>query len=84
MRRNSIFYLKQQNKRWLKNISTILFLNKCDLLQEKILAGRSKLEDYFPDYARYQLPADISCKLSLRAATIIIYSFSIISTKDTK
>ena len=46
--------------RWLKNISTILFLNKCDLLQEKILAGRSKLEDYFPDYARYQLPADIS------------------------
>jgi len=41
--------------RWLKNISTILFLNKLDLLTEKIIAGRFKLEDYFPDFARYQL-----------------------------
>ncbi|RNA12527.1 guanine nucleotide-binding G(s) subunit alpha [Brachionus plicatilis] len=44
--------------RWLKNISTILFLNKLDLLTEKILAGRSKLEDFFPDFTNYQIPAD--------------------------
>jgi hypothetical protein len=44
----------------LKNISTILFLNKLDILTEKILAGRSKLEDYFPDFTRYQLPMDTS------------------------
>ena len=46
-------------KRWLKNISTILFLNKLDLLTEKIKAARSKLEDFFPDFARYQTPVDI-------------------------
>lgn len=46
------------NNRWLKNISTILFLNKLDLLTEKIIAGRSKLEDVFPEFARYQIPAD--------------------------
>lgn len=46
------------NNRWLKNISTILFLNKLDLLTEKILAGRSKLEDFFPDFTNYQIPAD--------------------------
>ena len=32
------------NNRWLKTISVILFLNKQDLLREKITAGRSKLE----------------------------------------
>ena len=32
------------NNRWLKTISVILFLNKQDLLREKIMAGRSKLE----------------------------------------
>ena len=32
------------NNRWLKTISVILFLNKQDLLKEKIDAGRSKLE----------------------------------------
>lgn len=46
------------NNRWLKNISIILFLNKHDLLTEKIEAGRSKLEDYFPDFLRYQTPVD--------------------------
>lgn len=46
------------NNRWLKNISTILFLNKLDLLTEKILAGRSKLEDVFPEFSRYQIPVD--------------------------
>jgi hypothetical protein len=38
--------------RWLKTISVILFLNKQDLLAEKIKSGR-RLEDYFPEYARY-------------------------------
>jgi len=47
------------NNRWLKNISTILFLNKLDLLTEKIKAARSKLEDFFPEFARYQTPVDI-------------------------
>jgi len=46
------------NNRWLKTISVILFLNKQDLLAEKIKAGKSKLEDYFPDFARYQTPVD--------------------------
>ena len=32
------------NNRWLKTISVILFLNKQDLLREKIENGRSKLE----------------------------------------
>lgn len=48
------------NNRWLKNISTILFLNKLDLLTEKIMAGRSKLEDVFPEFTRYQTPVDTS------------------------
>lgn len=46
------------NNRWLKTISVILFLNKQDLLAEKVKAGKSKIEDYFPDYARYQVPPD--------------------------
>lgn len=41
------------NNRWLKTISVILFLNKQDLLREKILNGRSRLEDYFPEYVDY-------------------------------
>ena len=35
------------NNRWLKTISVILFLNKQDLLRDKITAGRSKLEGEF-------------------------------------
>lgn len=46
------------NNRWLRTISIILFLNKQDILEEKIKAGRSKLETYFPDYAEYQTPPD--------------------------
>lgn len=41
------------NNRWLKTISVILFLNKQDLLKDKIEQGKSKLEDYFPDFADY-------------------------------
>lgn len=39
--------------RWLRTISIILFLNKQDLLAEKVKAGKSKIEDYFPEYATY-------------------------------
>uniref|UniRef100_A0AAY5LAD1 GNAS complex locus n=1 Tax=Esox lucius TaxID=8010 RepID=A0AAY5LAD1_ESOLU len=46
------------NNRFLRTISVILFLNKQDMLADKILAGKSKLEDYFPEYARYTLPAE--------------------------
>jgi len=35
-----------------------LFLNKQDLLAEKVKAGKSKIEDYFPDFAHYQTPPD--------------------------
>ncbi|TRY91397.1 hypothetical protein DNTS_013523, partial [Danionella cerebrum] len=44
------------NNRWLRTISVILFLNKQDMLAEKVLAGKSKIEDYFPEYAYYTLP----------------------------
>ena len=44
--------------RWLRTISVILFLNKQDLLKEKVRAGKSKIEDYFPDFARYRTPPD--------------------------
>lgn len=36
----------------------ILFLNKQDVLADKILAGKSKLEDYFPEFNNYQVPVD--------------------------
>ncbi|XP_062235910.1 guanine nucleotide-binding protein G(olf) subunit alpha-like [Platichthys flesus] len=44
--------------RFLKTISVILFLNKQDVLADKILAGKSKLEDYFPEYTNYTVPVD--------------------------
>uniref|UniRef100_A0A8B9KMB1 GNAS complex locus n=1 Tax=Astyanax mexicanus TaxID=7994 RepID=A0A8B9KMB1_ASTMX len=44
--------------RFLRTISVILFLNKQDMLAEKILAGKSKLEDYFPEYLQYTVPAE--------------------------
>ncbi|KAM9489200.1 guanine nucleotide binding protein (G protein), alpha activating activity polypeptide, olfactory type 2 isoform 2-T2 [Clarias gariepinus] len=44
------------NNRWLRTISVILFLNKQDMLAEKVLAGKSKIEDYFPEYAQYTIP----------------------------
>jgi len=47
------------NNRWLKTISVILFLNKQDLLAEKVMSGK-KIEDYFSSYSRYQLPVDAS------------------------
>lgn len=46
------------NNRWLRTISVILFLNKQDLLEEKIVSGKSKLEDYFPEFVHYMLPPE--------------------------
>lgn len=46
--------------RWLRTISVILFLNKQDLLAEKIKAGKSRLEEYFAEFSRYQTPLDAS------------------------
>ena len=44
--------------RWLRSISVILFLNKQDLLAEKVKAGKSKIEDYFADFSRYTTPSE--------------------------
>uniref|UniRef100_A0A8C7WIM9 GNAS complex locus n=1 Tax=Oncorhynchus mykiss TaxID=8022 RepID=A0A8C7WIM9_ONCMY len=49
---------KATHRLFLRTISVILFLNKQDMLADKILAGKSKLEDYFPEYARYTVPAE--------------------------
>ncbi|KAH8253821.1 hypothetical protein KR032_007083 [Drosophila birchii] len=46
------------NNRWLRTISIILFLNKQDLLAEKIKAGKSKLSEYFSEFNKYQTPSD--------------------------
>ena len=37
------------NYQWFKNISVVLFLNKKDLLEEKINSGRNPVQNYFPD-----------------------------------
>ncbi len=46
------------NNRWLRTISVILFLNKQDLLEEKIKSDRSRLEDYFPEFVHYTVPPE--------------------------
>jgi len=46
------------NNRWLRTISVILFLNKQDLLEEKIKSGKSKLENYFPEFVHYMIPSE--------------------------
>jgi len=51
------------NNRWLRNISVILFLNKQDLLEDKIKSGRAKLEDYFPEFVHYMIPPEASPEL---------------------
>ncbi|EHB08613.1 Guanine nucleotide-binding protein G(s) subunit alpha [Heterocephalus glaber] len=40
------------------SLCVLLFLNKQDLLSEKILAGKSKIEDHFPEFAHYATPDD--------------------------
>merc|ERR1712241_1099782 len=51
------------NNRWLRTISVILFLNKQDLLEDKIRAGRYKLEDYFPGFVDYMIPPEADSEL---------------------
>ncbi|XP_068128722.1 guanine nucleotide-binding protein G(s) subunit alpha-like [Hyperolius riggenbachi] len=46
------------NNRWLRTFSVLLFLNKQDLLAEKVLTGKSKMEHYFPEFHRYTTPDD--------------------------
>ncbi|XP_040583967.1 guanine nucleotide-binding protein G(s) subunit alpha [Lepeophtheirus salmonis] len=46
------------NNRWLRTISVILFLNKQDLLEEKIRSGKSKLDEYFPEFFHYMIPPE--------------------------
>lgn len=72
--------------RWLRTISVILFLNKQDLLAEKIKAQKSKLEDYFPEFTNYQTPADgmrahISC---LSEWTYMFFTIKYQSCKQTE
>lgn len=43
--------------RWLKTVSVILFLNKQDLLAEKI-RKRQRIEEHFPEYAGYVVSND--------------------------
>lgn len=35
-----------------------MFLNKQDLLKDKVLEGRFKIETYFPEYSDYQMAND--------------------------
>lgn len=67
----------------------ILFLNKQDLLAEKIKAGKSRLEDYFAEFTRYQTPMDatpdpgedppvIRAKYFIRDEFLVCYIISII------
>lgn len=46
------------NNRWLRTISVILFLNKQDVLAEKVLRGQTQIVTYFPEYLNYEIPAD--------------------------
>ena len=57
----------------------ILFLNKQDLLRDKVLAGKSKVEEYFPDYARYRIPEDGKfIRISKQIPLIIVYRYTIL------
>jgi guanine nucleotide-binding protein G(s) subunit alpha len=73
--------------RWLKTISVILFLNKQDLLRKKIVEEKRKIEDYFPEYANYQIPADAQAEQGeppelVKAKYYIRGQFLTISMKD--
>ncbi|XP_077998015.1 guanine nucleotide-binding protein G(s) subunit alpha-like isoform X2 [Glandiceps talaboti] len=39
--------------RYLKRVSAIIFLNKTDILAEKVHSGRTRIENYFEDYKNY-------------------------------
>ena len=40
--------------RWFRDTSIVLFLNKFDLFEEKMLNGPNRLEDFFPDYKHFK------------------------------
>ena len=44
--------------RWLRTISVILFLNKQDVLAEKVMRGQTQISTYFPEYSNYDVPND--------------------------
>jgi len=48
------------NNRWLRTISVILFLNKQDVLAEKVMRGQTQISTYFPEYDNYDVPNDAS------------------------
>jgi GTPase SAR1 family protein len=50
------------NNRWLRIVSVILFLNKMDILREKIEAKQFLIEDYFPEFSSYRPPPEASEK----------------------
>ena len=50
------------NNKHLAHISVILFLNKQDLLKQKVLANKSNMVDYFPSFAQYRIPDDAVCE----------------------
>ncbi|XP_065914030.1 guanine nucleotide-binding protein G(s) subunit alpha-like [Dysidea avara] len=50
------------NNRWLRNVSVIMFLNKQDLLKQKVTEGRFKIENYFPEYSDYKTNSETHCE----------------------
>lgn len=58
LRESLELFEKIWNNRWLKEVSVILFLNKQDILKEKINEGKFKLESYFPEFKGYQPPSN--------------------------
>ena len=47
--------------RWLSRVSVILFLNKYDILVQKITSSQCKLEEYFPEFKDYK-PSSGFCR----------------------
>ena len=48
---------------FLQQAPVFLFLNKQDLLEDKIRTGRHKLEDYFPGFVDYMIPPEADSEL---------------------
>ncbi|KAF5404830.1 Guanine nucleotide-binding protein [Paragonimus heterotremus] len=63
--------------KWLRNISVILFLNKQDLLRDKVLANKSKIEDYFPDFVRYTVSVEAMSECPEEEPSVIRAKFFI-------
>eukprot|EP00057_Strongylocentrotus_purpuratus_P026298 XP_011680772.1 PREDICTED: guanine nucleotide-binding protein G(s) subunit alpha [Strongylocentrotus purpuratus] len=52
-------YERLWKNRFLKETSVIVFLNKQDILADKIRSGRTKMQYYFPEYDDYTPPPTI-------------------------